>query len=140
MTYLLVGMALASILGAWLWLWPTPQERRQARLRKRASTLGLRVKLAVNAGLPPPLLPPLQAVYQYPCGQSGPLASWQRVGADWKAPEAVRPCLDALPAGVSRVDLQERYISAVWDEQGNETALAQLAEQLQAIARWRESA
>jgi hypothetical protein len=147
LTYLLIIVAVAFVLMPVFWLMPSPAQKRQARLRQQAMSLGLIVKVCNMPQSRTAVVRKEEAVkgvlYRLPInGRDGAKVKaslLQRVDQDTEASgnEDVKEVLDqtlqTLPASVQAVECNATSVGAYWREQGDEAAVDQIHQALLAL-------
>lgn len=132
---LVLLLVFASVVGSWLWLRPSPAERRSSRLRARATTLGLEVRLGATVRPPLPGVEPQDAVYMLAMRAGGMASRCARIPLSGEGiDEDLRLAAATLPPGVSLVGVHAGHAVAVWDEAGGEPQLEQLRASLLQLA------
>ncbi len=125
--WLLLALVACMLLGVVATAMPSPRLRQQMRLRRRAASLGLEVRLLGDAArrAVPGLDPSgVQVAYRlaYPAAATGLAWSAQRAPGGWRwqsappAADAAARWLAELPPTVRAVVAEADAVSVYWDE------------------------
>lgn len=160
MKWMIIVLIMMSLVGSMMWVMPTQRQKHQAKLRTKAKTLGFQVQLekitaprAKGEMEPESKTIPAYRILREQMGkrERNNLRSWQvfRVesiadtglpsGWSWSDGEGtfnadqlalLGEVIAALPGGVFSIESSPVYSGLFWDEQGDETELESLKEQI----------
>jgi hypothetical protein len=147
--YFLIVLAIAMVIMPVFWVMPSPAQKRQTRLRAKAMTLGLLVKVCT-------LPQSHRAQVRQEEGQKGVAYQLRLAGKGWRklktaqrlirldgdtefhgddprVEAALQQALIACPQSVKALELNPMEVVAYWQERGGEEQVLQIHQQLQSL-------
>ncbi|MEY3017293.1 MAG: hypothetical protein RL336_428 [Pseudomonadota bacterium] len=148
MSYLIIALVVAVVIGPVLWLKPSPREKQLQRLRRCAHSEGLRVHLRAvppNHGDGPRVVEPAIMAYIRPWSEQERKSSLPAtftlpcLQGDWQSYRSKGivgdELLRALPDSCRLLEVSEEGLLIYWRERGDESRVKQLRTTMEDICQ-----